>query len=378
MSADAMKAIGVRPALKEVAMLDHQKPVIMESTQVKVRTIDVGICGTDREICTFVYGGSPAEGSDYLILGHESLGEVIEVGASVTAFKVGDLVVPSVRRPCSDPTCRPCAAGRQDFCQTMDFTERGIKGQHGFMTAFWVEDQKYLTLVPPTLRDYAALAEPLTIAEKGIAQLWELQKRLPWANTTPGKRPGEGLNAVVLGAGPIGILGAMKCILEGFNTYVYSRSKKPNDKAAIIEAIGAEYISNLEVSPAELAEHIGSIDFVYEALGVAQVSFDVIDVMGMNAAFCFTGIPEPEGKITITGNQLMRNLVLKNQLIYGTVNADGPAFTQAIADLSEIQTRWPEALHNIITARFTPEDYNELLVGKPGGIKNVIAFDQES
>lgn len=370
-----MKAIGVRPAKKEVAMIAQEHPEIQSATQVKVRTIDVGICGTDREICTFVYGGNPAEGAEHLILGHEALGEVIELGEEVNGLKVGDLVVPSVRRPCPDPSCRPCAEDRQDFCQTWDFTERGIKGQHGYMTEFWVEDQKYLTTVPPELRDFAVLAEPLTIAEKGVAELWKLQKRLPWANTEPGKKPGEGLNAVVLGAGPIGILGAMKCVLEGFNTYVYSRSKKPNDKAAIVEAIGAEYISNLEVTPAQLAEHVGSIDFVYEAVGVAQVSWDVMMEMGLNAAFCFTGIPEPEGEITIPGNQLMRNLVLKNQIVYGTVNADGQAFENAIADLLEVQKRWPDALQQVISGRFAPEDFEELLVGRATGIKNVISFD---
>ena len=375
MSNKMMKAVGVIPAKKEVAMLDHRHPVLEADSQVKVRTLDVGICGTDREICTFVYGGSTPEGFEHLVLGHESLGEVVEVGSGVGRVKVGDLVVPSVRRPCPDTSCRPCLAGRQDFCQTMNFSERGIKDQHGYMTEFWVEEEQYLTVVPLSLRDFAVLAEPLTIAEKGLEQLWGLQQRLPWANTEPGELPGAGLNAVVLGAGPIGILGAMKCVLEGFDTYVYSRSKKPNDKAAIVEAIGAKYISNLEVSPPQLAEEVGSIDFVYEALGVAQVSFDVMMEMGLNAAFCFTGIPEPEGEVTIPGNQLMRNLVLKNQLVYGTVNADRAAFENAIADLAEVQKRWPEALAQVITGRFAPEDYEELLVGKAKGIKNVISFE---
>lgn len=368
-----MRAIGVRPAQREVAIIDHDQPEIEAPTHVKVRSLDVGICGTDREICTFVYGSPPA-GSDYLVLGHESLGQVVEVGTAVTGIKVGDLVVPSVRRPCGDPNCRPCAAGRQDFCATENFVERGIKEHHGYMTEYWVEHEKHLNLVPPELRDYAVLAEPLTIAEKAMDQVWQIQKRLPWANEEPGKLPGEGLSAVVLGAGPIGILGAMKLILCGFKTYVYTRSPKPNPKADIVEAIGAEYISNTQVSPAELEQHVGRIDLVYEGLGVARVSFDVLMHLGLNGVFCFSGIPAPEGEIEIKGNQLMRNLVLKNQVIVGTVNADKASFENAIKDLGEFKKRWPTALDSIISARHSPDNFRELLTGKPGGIKHVISF----
>ena len=374
MNQKKMRAIGVRPDQREVAIIDHDHPEITEPDQVKVRSLDVGICGTDREICTFVYGSPPA-GSDYLVLGHESLGRVEQVGSNVTGFKPGDLVVPSVRRPCSDPNCRPCAVGRQDFCATENFVERGIKQHHGYMTEYWVEDARHLNLVPAELRDFAVLAEPLTIAEKAMDQVWHIQSRMPWANTESGKLPGEGLSAVVLGAGPIGILGAMKLVTCGFKTYVYTRSPKPNRKAEIVEAIGAEYISNTQVSPAELEQHVGRIDLVYEGLGVAQVSFDVMMHLGLNGVFCFTGIPAPEGENTVPGPQLMRNLVLKNQVIVGTVNADKAAFQNAITDLAEFKRRWPEALEGIISGRHSPDNFRELLTGKPGGIKHVISFD---
>ena len=369
-----MRAIGVRPEEKQVAIIDHDHPEITAPTQVKVQSLDVGICGTDREICTFVYG-APPEGADYLVLGHESLGKVVEVGTDVKELEVGDLVVPSVRRPCYEDTCRPCAIDRQDFCQTENFVERGIKRDHGYMTEFWVEYEKHLNLVPAELRDYAVLAEPLTIAEKAMDQVWQIQKRLPWQNEEPGKKPGEGLNAVVLGAGPIGILGAMKLVVEGFKTYVYTRSPAPNPKSEIVEAIGAEYISNTQVSTEELAKHIGSIDLVYEGLGVAKVSFDVLMHLGLNGIFCFTGIPAPGDKIDIPGNDLMRNVVLKNQIIIGTVNADKSAFQNAITDLGEFKQRWPDALDGIISGRHLPDNFEELLVGKPGGIKHVISFD---
>ncbi|MSU61701.1 MAG: hypothetical protein EXS31_04765 [Pedosphaera sp.] len=367
-----MQAIGAVPSRKEVRLVDHEAPQVSADQHVKVRCLDVGICGTDREICTFVYGRPPA-GSDYLVLGHESLGQVVEVGTGVKLLKVGDLVVPSVRRPCKHTDCRPCREDRQDFCSTGDFVERGINQVHGFMTEYFVEYEKYLNHVPPNLRDIAVLSEPLTIAEKGLAQAYQVQKRLPWGKGT-GKLPGEGLRAVVLGAGPIGILGAMKLILEGFDTYVYSRSQKPNPKADLVESIGAKYLSARDITPSQLAERVGNIDVIYEAAGRSDFSFQVLEMLGLNGVFIFTGIPAPGGQIQIPGNVLMRHLVLKNLAIIGTVNADRAAFENAILDLGEFQKRWPDAIRSMITGRHPVENFRELLQGKATGIKNVISF----
>ena len=368
-----MKAVAVVPAKKELRLVDHPMPQINGGNQIKVQTLDVGICGTDREICTFVYG-SPPEGDNYLVLGHESLGRVVEVGDNVTRLNVGDLVVPSVRRPCSDPNCNPCCKDKQDYCINGQFTERGIKEVHGFMTEFYVDDEKYFTHVPENLRELAVMAEPLTIAEKGLAQAYAVQQRLPWACTEQGKPKGHGLRAVVLGAGPIGILGAMKCVVEGFDTYVYSRSKAPNPKAALVEQVGAKYFSKYDMSPQELAEEVGNIDLVYEAVGGSEVAFDVLQVLGTNGIFVFTGIPAPETRLEIDSDILMRRIVLENLAIVGTVNADRQAFEDAIADLAEFKKRWPETIKGVISGRFSVDDHEELLVGKSQGIKNVIAF----
>ena len=314
-----MKAVGVTPSQKEVGILDHPSAELELDDHVKVRTIDVGICGTDREICTFVYG-DPPEGSDYLVLGHEAMGEVVEVGSAVEKLKVGDLVVPSVRRPCTDEKCVPCQHDLQDFCATGTYVERGIKECHGFMTESWVERERFLTYVPPELKDVAVLMEPLTIAEKGLAQAWDVQSRLPWVlEKEDGKPTGKGLNALILGAGPIGILGAMKMKAAGFSTYVYSRSKAPNPKADIVESIGVKYISSLEVPVEELPSIIGSIDLVYEAIGVSSVAFDVLQVLGLNGVYIFTGIPAPGDPIPVDANQLMRNIVLQNQAIVSMI-----------------------------------------------------------
>lgn len=336
--------------------------------------MDVGICGTDREICAFVYGQPPA-GDDYLVIGHESLGQVVEVGSGVNTLKPGDLVVASVRRPCPHDTCRPCQGGLQDYCATGEFVERGINQVHGFMTEAFVEAESCLHPVPPELRDVGVLTEPLTIAEKGIEEAFLLQSRLPWACEDPARPRGHGLRAVVLGAGPIGILGAMKLIHEGFETTVYSRSPAPNPKAEIVASIGARYVSNLEVSPTELAQQTGNIDLIYEAVGVPSVVFDLMPQLGMNGIYVFTGIPEPQAAIPIQANQLMRDVVLKNQIIAGTVNADPLAFQNAIRDLGAFQRRWPDALARIITKRHRMDAYRELLLGPAQGIKNVVSFD---
>src|SRR6266404_2497328 len=176
-----MQAVAVFPADRCFDVIDHPEPSLASPTEVKLRMHEVGICGTDKEIVAFEYG-TPPDGSPYLIIGHESLGEVIETGKAVTRVKPGDLAVPTVRRPCNVPTCIACRAGRQDFCYTGQFTERGIKQRHGFMTEFVIEEEQYLNPVPSALRDVAVLVEPLTIAEKAVTQLWQVQQRLPWAN----------------------------------------------------------------------------------------------------------------------------------------------------------------------------------------------------
>ncbi len=138
-----MRAVAVFPDKKQISLVDHPEPSLTSPTEVKLRILDVGICGTDREIAAFEYGFAPA-GSDYLVLGHESLGEVVEIGKDVTSVKPGDLAVLSVRRPCPE-FCPACAAGRQDFCYTGHFKERGINQLHGYLTSHVVEESPTFT-----------------------------------------------------------------------------------------------------------------------------------------------------------------------------------------------------------------------------------------
>lgn len=369
-----MKAVAVFPATKQVKVVDHPEPSLASPTDVKLRMIDVGICGTDKEIVTFQYGTPPA-GSDYLIIGHESLGEVVEIAPDVKSLKKGDLVVTMVRRPCDHPECVACGAGRQDFCYTGDFTERGIKGRHGFMTECVVDDEKFMNHVPMDLRDVAVLVEPLTIAQKAIEQLWQVQARLPWAcPIEPGKPAQFCHKALVLGAGPVGLLGAMALAVRGFQTFVYSKTALPNARADLCSSIGVKYISSDQTSVDEMAKIIGGIDVVYEAVGASSLAFDVMRVLGTNGVFIFTGVPGRKAPIEVDTDRLMRDFVLKNQIIYGTVNAGKQAFQDAITDLSEYRRRWPHALERLITGRYKIDQAVELLTGRVGGIKNVVSI----
>jgi glucose 1-dehydrogenase len=359
-----MRAVAVYPAQRVVRIVDHPEPKLTSGLQARMRVLDVGVCGTDREIVSFQYG-TPPERFDYLIIGHESLSEVVEAGPQVSKVKPGDLVIMTVRRPCPHASCVACRAGRQDFCYTGDFTERGIKQNHGYMTEFVVEDEQYLNPVPRELRDVAVLVEPLTIAEKSLEQLWTVQQRLPWNRHR---------SAVVLGAGPVGILGAMALTVEGFDVTVYSRSANHEEKNVILSAIGAQYIAAETHSTEEMAKLAGPIDVVYEATGASSVAFDVLKHLGPNAVFVFTGVPGRKGPIPVDTDEIMRNMVLNNQVVFGSVNAPPQAFQSAIQHLGVFAQRWPETLRSVISARFPIERALDALQSQPGGVKNVVAI----
>ncbi|MCP3137041.1 glucose 1-dehydrogenase [Pyxidicoccus xibeiensis] len=366
-----MKAVAVFPKQREVRVLtDVPEPRLQSPTQVKVRTLEVGVCGTDKDIAQFTYG-TPPRGSDSLILGHECLGEVVEVGEAVQGLQRGDLVVPRVRRPCPHATCPACRHGHPDFCITGDYTERGIKEAHGFCAELFVEDVAYLHRVSPELREVAVLTEPLTIAEKALREVERIQERLPW-KPAPGR-------AVVLGAGPVGQLGAMALLRRGYATTMYSRSPKPNAKADAAEAVGAPYLSSKEVSPEELVRRVGAPDVVYEATGVARAAFDTLKALAANGVFVFTGVPSHPEPLQLDGAELLKQLVLENQLVVGTVNAADSDFSAALEDLARFHARWPGGLERLITARHPPEAFSDVVTGKKGsgGIKHVITFSKK-
>jgi threonine dehydrogenase-like Zn-dependent dehydrogenase len=372
-----MKAVAVFPSTRELKLIEHEEPRITRPTEVKLRVLDVGVCGTDKEICTFEYG-TPPPGSEYLIIGHESLGQVVEIGPEVRAVQVGDLVVTMVRRPCPHPDCRPCRFGRPDFCRTGDFTERGIKGLHGFMAEYVVDEAQYMIVVPHPLRDVGVLVEPSTIIVKALFQSRKIVERLPWIE--PHHTIAEvdrQLTALVLGAGAVGLLGAMVLRAVGFAVNVYDRAPAPNPKSALVEAIGAHYDYERDTSD-EFARLVGAVDFVYEAVGASQLAFRAMQVLGPNSVFVLTGVPALGAASHVDTDTIMRNAVLKNQVILGTVNAGKDAFESAVSALGTFMERWPDATRALITARYPLDAYHDLLLGRPGGIKNVLSFDRVS
>jgi threonine dehydrogenase-like Zn-dependent dehydrogenase len=371
-----MKAVAVFPGSREVTVVERDAPRILQPDQVLLRMLDIGICGTDKEICSFEYG-TPPPGDDHLVIGHESLAEIVQAGPAVERFGPGDLVVPSVRRPCPHPGCRACRSGHQDYCYTGDFTERGIKEAHGYMAEQVVERERYLNLVPPDLRDIAVLAEPLTIAEKALGQIfWVMQQRPPWLDPqTPGGERGRGLSALVLGIGPVGLLGAMVLANAGFTTYVYSRELPPSPRIDLVGAIGATYVSSQAVTFADLAEKIGNIDLIYEAVGHSHFALAALRVLGTNGIFVLTGVPGLQAFVEADPARLMRDMVLKNQVLLGTVNAGPDAFAAALTDLDLFRRRWPAVVRTLIAGRYPPQRAPDLILGRPAGIKSVIAFD---
>jgi threonine dehydrogenase-like Zn-dependent dehydrogenase len=366
-----MKAVAVRPALRRVEVVERARPELRAGDDARLRILDVGVCGTDAEICGFEYGGTPPEGQDELVVGHEALGQVTETGPAVTGLRAGDLVVPMVRRPCPVAECPACRSGHPDFCTTGRYTERGIVGAHGFLADEVVAAERYLVPVPGALRDVGVLTEPLTIAEKALRQYLAVRRRLPWLERAGDAELTDGCQALVLGAGPVGLLGCLLLRLHGFRVTVFARRRAPNPRADIARAAGAEYRSGEEHPIGEAAPTLGGIDLVYEAAGASQLAFDTIEHLGPNGIFVFTGVPGRKHRVTIAGDAIMRSLVLRNQTVLGTVNAGRPDYEAAVRDLERIRERWPGILQALITGRSPMERFCER-AGAADGIKDVI------
>jgi len=360
-----VQALAVFPSKKTVRLVDVPKPQLQDATGVLLRVREVGLCGTDREIISFEHG-SPPPGSDRLILGHESLAEVVEVGRSVQSLRPGDLVVAIVRRPCSHPECRPCLAGRSDFCITGQFTERGIKEADGFLTDYALDDEEYLVKVPKPLADVAVLIEPLTVVAKAVVQARAILDRLPYE---PGLQRG-----LVLGAGPIGLLGAMALVANGYETVVYSREPDESDRSKLIHSVGASYVSASSQPLETLTERTGEFDVILEAVGFAPVMMAASRLLRANGVAVLTGIPGEGAATEITVGRSLRDLVLKNQVVFGTVNAGRRDYVSAIQQLEQFMTLFPESTRTLITHRVPLSEASRMLT-HGDGIKNVVQLN---
>lgn len=351
-----MKAISITPGSTDVQLKEWPEPEITTPTQVKIRILEVGICGTDRES---VIGGraDAPPGHTHLIIGHEMLGLVVETGSEVSTVAVGDFGVFSVRRGCNQ--CLPCLNNRSDLCYTGQYTERGIKGLHGFETEYIVDEEQYLVKVPESMRSIGVLAEPMSVSEKAIDEALTIQTA-----RLPGVMKGEwiqGKKALVAGMGAIGILAAVALKLRGAEVIGLDVVDEHTKRPSILKALGGTYVDSRKTNVKDLDEKFGQIDFIFEATGVAEVGFNLIDALGINGIYVMTGIPHGERPVCITGSQLMTQMVLKNQLILGSVNAGPVHFELAIKDLEKAKNKWGDLMDEIITTRVNYKDFRRAL-----------------
>jgi threonine dehydrogenase-like Zn-dependent dehydrogenase len=359
-----MRALAVFPRERELRITEVPAPRPSRGSDVLVRVREVGICGTDRDIMEGHYG-TPPPGTERLVLGHEGLGEVVDVGSSVRTLARGDLVAMTVRRPCPDAACVACRAGRQDFCITGHFRERGIKEADGFLAELVVEDERYLVRMPRSLADVGVLVEPLTIAAKAEMELEAITRRYPWEPT--------GLRSLVLGAGPIGLLGAMMMVTRDIETFVFSLAPADSDVARLVRSFGGEYVSARDTDVSELSSRIGMVDILYEGVGVAKVAFAALAALAPNGVFIFTGLPGAGEPVEIDLDRVMRDIVLKNQVLFGTVNASRSAFEAAVRDLERFMALFPDAVRGLVTERAKLEDAPGMLKRRRG-IKQVVTL----
>src|SRR5215467_11417247 len=285
-----MKAIAVYPGKpNSVHLAEMPRPSIQEIRSgrgVLVKVLRVGVDGTDKEINAAEYGAAP-DGFDFLVLGHESFGQVEEVGPSVAELVPGDYVVAMVRRPGCSIYDR---IGLQDMTTDDTYFERGINLRHGYLAEYYADDADYLVKIPGGLKHVGVLLEPMTVVEKGIAQAYEIQRRMKvW-------RPRK---AAVMGAGTIGLLAALVLRLRGLDVTVFSRERKPNRNADLIEMTGAKYISVQETTILDGARQLGPFDLIFEATGFSPVVFDSMQALAKNGVLVLSSITGGDRKTEV-------------------------------------------------------------------------------
>ena len=342
-----MKAIAVNPGKTGVFFVERDEPHLHSPDDIKVKILDVGICGTDREEAN---GGRslPAPDRKDLVIGHEMFGVVHETGKDVTQVKAGDYITFTVRRGCGH--CDACAMGRPDMCTSGGYTERGIWGRDGYQTGFVVDKEDYCVPVPAQLRDIGVLAEPLSVAEKAIDESVLVQKsRLPYVRDTAGFLAGK--NILVAGIGPIGLLAGFILRLRGAKVYGLDVVGQDSSRARVLGDIGGTYIDGKKVKVGDIQKTYGPMDMIFEATGVASLEFNLLDALGINGLYVLTGIPGGDRPLQVQGPDIIRRLVLNNQVMIGSVNAGKTHYRMAVDDLMKFRQAYGNAIDRVITQR---------------------------
>jgi threonine dehydrogenase-like Zn-dependent dehydrogenase len=346
-----MKAITVKPKKQGTAQLEDVPEPDARDGSVLVEAVAVGVCGTDVEIVEGKYGWAP-EGKARLVLGHESLGRVVDPGPA-TGLRKGDLVVGIVRRP--DPVpCPNCAVGEWDMCRNGQYTERGIKQIDGFMSERWRVEPEYVMKVDRSLGLLGVLLEPTTVVAKAWEQIVAVGQRAFWVPQT----------VLVTGAGPIGLLAALIGKQRGLDVHVLDRVES-GPKPEIVRALGATY-------------HVGTVadigfepDVIIECTGVGQIIADSIRAIGAGGIVCLTGVGTG-GHVTGPDTaDVAAGAVLRNNVVVGSVNANKRHWYKAGEFLARADRSW---LARLVTRSERPEDFMRALNRQPEDIKVVVQF----
>jgi threonine dehydrogenase-like Zn-dependent dehydrogenase len=336
-----MKAVAVYPGQRDsIHLADIAAPQVgdvPDGRGILARVLQVGVDATDREINSAEYGAAP-DGSNILVLGHESFTQVEEVGRNVSEVQPGDYVVFMVRRPGGSLYD---LMGYQDMTTDTTYFERGISRRHGYLTEQVVDHVDYAIRVPPGLRHVGVLLEPTSVAEKAIRQAYEIQRRLGvW-------RPRR---AVVLGAGPLGLLATMALRVRGLSVLVYALSPKPNRNAELAEALGATYVSAKERTLKEITAEVGAPDLMVEATGFSPLVFEAMERLGKNGVLVLTGIAGGNRQADMVhADHILQGFVLGNKVLVGSVNAAREDFERGVADFAVAEAQWPGWLSRLLT-----------------------------
>ncbi len=373
-----MEALGLIANKEGIQKFEVEKPSITAANQVLIKTITAAIDGTDRAIVKYNLFDPPA-GEEFMILGHEAVGRVVEVGSEVKSLAIGDIVVPTVRHGCG--RCASCLHNQSDMCFTGLYTEHGIHKLHGFFREYVVDEEENLVKVPAGLEKLAVLTEPLSICEKGIESIKYIQNRLPWACPHPHHRydsPGWGSckKGLVIGVGPLGFLATALLIKEGVHTYAVINRPETNHKVKLVQEMGGHYIDGRTPDYQQITKLTGPLDIVIESSGISQLALDLVSGLGRNGIYVFTGIPRGHREVCLDGNSFLRQVVRYNQVVIGSVNSNRSHFEAALKDLAEFREIFGTIFDQIITHRFKISEYQQAFAAKdPEQLKVVFDFE---
>jgi threonine dehydrogenase-like Zn-dependent dehydrogenase len=348
-----MKAIAVVPGKpNSIHLRDVPKPELKQTGDgrgVLVKVLRVGVDGTDKEINAAEYGAAPP-GDDYLILGHESFGRVEAVGPKVTEFKPGDYVAATVRRPGSSIYDE---IGTYDMTTDDIYYERGINLRHGYLAEYYVDEPEYIIRVPDRLKHVGVLMEPTSVAEKGIVQAYEIQRRLRvW-------RPRK---AAVLGTGTLGLIASLLLRLRGLEIVAFGRTPRPYKNAELLEEIGVRYVNTAELTLTEASKKLGAFDLIFEGTGFSPIVFEAMEVLAKNGVLVLVSVTGGDRKAEVPADKINLGFVLGNKVAFGSVNANREYFEVGAKDLSQAELQYPGWLEKLLTHPVKGlENYQELL-----------------